>query len=367
MPQKKNPDAAELLRAKAPRIVGAPRARFHGVMHALPLTYNKDLQEDKEHLFDAADTLELSLAAARGMLAAATFHRERMAARRLRRAHRRHRHRRPARPPAACPFRELARRRRRARAPGARLRPPLSRADRRGARRASASFAARRRFREVLEQRSWLESKVSEGGTSLGAAGRAARRGARGARRGRSAPSRRARPRSMKALPADFYARPVLEVAPELIGCTVEHQGCAGVIVETEAYHQSEPACHAYAGLTPRTEVLFGAPGRPTYTAPTASTRCSTSSASTKASAPPCSIRALSPLAGIGQMRVRRGLVGGRPARDRSSARARASSRRRSGSGSTRTAARWPAGPCASSSARATGASLRSPRACASA
>ena len=51
---------------------------MHGVIHALPLTYNKDLQEDKEHLFDAADTLELILAAARGMLAGARFDRERM-------------------------------------------------------------------------------------------------------------------------------------------------------------------------------------------------------------------------------------------------------------------------------------------------
>ena len=65
MPQKKNPDAAELLRAKAPRVVGHLSA-LHGVMHGLPLTYNKDIQEDKEHLFDTADTLALSLAAARG-------------------------------------------------------------------------------------------------------------------------------------------------------------------------------------------------------------------------------------------------------------------------------------------------------------
>jgi argininosuccinate lyase len=79
MPQKKNPDAAELLRAKAPRVVGH-LAALHGVMHALPLTYNKDLQEDKEHLFDAVDTLALVLAAAQGMLAGATFSRERMAA-----------------------------------------------------------------------------------------------------------------------------------------------------------------------------------------------------------------------------------------------------------------------------------------------
>jgi argininosuccinate lyase len=78
MPQKKNPDAAELLRAKAPRVVGH-LAAFHGVMHALPLTYNKDMQEDKEHLFDAVDTLELTLAAATGMLSGAKFNRERMA------------------------------------------------------------------------------------------------------------------------------------------------------------------------------------------------------------------------------------------------------------------------------------------------
>jgi len=77
MPQKKNPDAAELLRAKAPRVV-AHLTAFHGVMHALPLTYNKDLQEDKEHIFDAVDTLELTLAAATGMIAGVSFRRERL-------------------------------------------------------------------------------------------------------------------------------------------------------------------------------------------------------------------------------------------------------------------------------------------------
>jgi argininosuccinate lyase len=78
MPQKKNPDAAELLRAKAPRVV-SHLSGLHGVMHALPLTYNKDLQEDKEHLFDACDTLELALVAAHGMIAGAVFDRERLA------------------------------------------------------------------------------------------------------------------------------------------------------------------------------------------------------------------------------------------------------------------------------------------------
>src|SRR5256714_576865 len=78
MPQKKNPDAAELLRAKAPRIV-AHLAALHGVLHGLPLAYNKDLQEDKEHLFDAVDTLELSLQAARELMRGIEFRRERMA------------------------------------------------------------------------------------------------------------------------------------------------------------------------------------------------------------------------------------------------------------------------------------------------
>jgi DNA-3-methyladenine glycosylase len=63
-------------------------------------------------------------------------------------------------------------------------------------------------------------------------------------------------------LPAEFYARPVVDVARDLIGCTVEHGGAAGVIVETEAYHDSEPACHAFVGVTPRTRTLFGPPGR---------------------------------------------------------------------------------------------------------
>jgi DNA-3-methyladenine glycosylase len=60
---------------------------------------------------------------------------------------------------------------------------------------------------------------------------------------------------------ANFFARPVLEVARDLVGWTVRHGETAGVIVETEAYHQDEPACHAYVGVTPRTATLFGPPG----------------------------------------------------------------------------------------------------------
>jgi argininosuccinate lyase len=77
MPQKKNPDAAELLRAKAPRVVSRLMG-LHGVMHGLPLTYNKDMQEDKEGLFDAVDTIELSLQAATGMLRGIEFRRGRL-------------------------------------------------------------------------------------------------------------------------------------------------------------------------------------------------------------------------------------------------------------------------------------------------
>jgi argininosuccinate lyase len=78
MPQKKNPDAAELLRAKAPRLA-ANLSALYGVMHGLPLTYNKDMQEDKERLFDSCDTLELCLEAADGMVGSISFRRERLA------------------------------------------------------------------------------------------------------------------------------------------------------------------------------------------------------------------------------------------------------------------------------------------------
>ena len=78
MPQKKNPDAAELLRAKMGRILGATVALFT-VMKGLPLTYSKDMQEDKEQVFDAADTLLLSLAAMNGMVDDMTANRESLA------------------------------------------------------------------------------------------------------------------------------------------------------------------------------------------------------------------------------------------------------------------------------------------------
>jgi argininosuccinate lyase len=163
MPQKKNPDAAELLRAKAPRVV-AHLSGLHGVMHGLPLTYNKDMQEDKEHLFDAVDTLDLCLQAAAGMLSTISFRREALSEAAsdeliaatdvadllVRRG---------------VPFRQshgiVAGLVRTAVDSGRGL-SELTREEL-----ADHSDALDDEFYAVLAQGSWLESKVSEGGTSL--------------------------------------------------------------------------------------------------------------------------------------------------------------------------------------------------------
>ncbi len=79
MPQKKNPDIAELARGKAGRLVGNATGLLT-TLKALPLAYNRDLQEDKEPLFDSVDTLEVLLPAFTGMVATLTFDTERMAA-----------------------------------------------------------------------------------------------------------------------------------------------------------------------------------------------------------------------------------------------------------------------------------------------
>jgi argininosuccinate lyase len=79
MPQKRNPDAAELVRAKTGRINGALVALLT-VMKGLPLTYSKDMQEDKEAVFDAADSLEIAILAVTGMVADLTVDAARMAA-----------------------------------------------------------------------------------------------------------------------------------------------------------------------------------------------------------------------------------------------------------------------------------------------
>jgi argininosuccinate lyase len=79
MPQKRNPDAAELVRAKCARVTGQ-LVTMLGVMKALPLAYAKDMQEDKEAVFDAADSAELALAAMTGMIGDMTVNAEAMRA-----------------------------------------------------------------------------------------------------------------------------------------------------------------------------------------------------------------------------------------------------------------------------------------------
>jgi argininosuccinate lyase len=78
MPQKKNPDIAELARGKAGRLIGN-LAGLLATLKALPLAYNRDLQEDKEPVFDSVETLEVLLPAFTGMIATMTFHTDRMA------------------------------------------------------------------------------------------------------------------------------------------------------------------------------------------------------------------------------------------------------------------------------------------------
>jgi DNA-3-methyladenine glycosylase len=109
-------------------------------------------------------------------------------------------------------------------------------------------------------------------------------------------------------LRAAFYSRPVLDVARDLIGCVVSREGASGVIVETEAYHHSEPACHAYVGLTERTRVLFGPPGRAYVYLSYGIHACLNAVCEPEGVGAAVLIRALQPLEGIELMRERRGL-----------------------------------------------------------
>jgi DNA-3-methyladenine glycosylase len=105
-----------------------------------------------------------------------------------------------------------------------------------------------------------------------------------------------------------FYDRPVLEVARDLIGCVVAHGETAGVIVETEAYHDSEPAAHSFVGRTPRTKLLFGPPGYAYVYRSYGIHALLNAVSEPEGVGAAVLIRALEPLEGIELMRLRRGI-----------------------------------------------------------
>ena len=236
MPQKKNPDAAELLRAQGAARRRPPRRAAR--RHARPAA---DVQQGPAGGQGAP--LRRRRHARRSACgrggddrAARRFHRERMAGRRVRRADRRDRRRRPPRAAAACRSARPT-----ASSPASCATPSTSGRTLAELTREELAAHSEQLDAEVyalLAQRSWLESKVCEGGTSLA----------------RVASSSRARARcstadaGVRAAARRSTTAPVVEVARDLVGCVVRHGDAAGVIVETEAYHEIEPACHAFVG-----------------------------------------------------------------------------------------------------------------------
>jgi len=104
-----------------------------------------------------------------------------------------------------------------------------------------------------------------------------------------------------------FYERDVCAVAEDLIGCVLRNGPCAGLIVETEAYHESEPSCHAFVGLTARTRTLFGPPGIAYVYRSYGIHALVNAVAEPEGIGAAALIRALEPIEGIALMRERRG------------------------------------------------------------
>jgi DNA-3-methyladenine glycosylase len=106
-----------------------------------------------------------------------------------------------------------------------------------------------------------------------------------------------------------FYERGVVDVARDLVGCVLRHGDTAGAIVEAEAYHETEPACHAFVGLTARTHVLFGPPARAYVYRSYGIHALFNAVCEDEGVGAAVLIRAVEPLEGIELMRERRGLV----------------------------------------------------------
>lgn len=104
-----------------------------------------------------------------------------------------------------------------------------------------------------------------------------------------------------------FFDRSVHEVARDLVGCRLLFDGVGGTIVETESYERDDPACHAYVGLTDRTETLFGPPGRAYVYLSYGIHSLLNAVAEPEGEAAAVLIRALEPTHGLATMRERRG------------------------------------------------------------
>jgi DNA-3-methyladenine glycosylase len=109
-----------------------------------------------------------------------------------------------------------------------------------------------------------------------------------------------------------FYDRPVREVAVDLVGCVLHHGPTAGVIVETEAYHETEAACHAYVGVTRRTRTLFGAAGTAYVYRSYGIHALLNAVCEDEGVGAAVLIRALEPVSGVDLMHSRRGVAGER-------------------------------------------------------
>ena len=264
MPQKKNPDIAELARGKSGRLIGNLTGLL-ATLKALPLAYNRDLQEDKEPVFDSVDTLEVLLPAFTGQVATLRFDTARMAelapqgfslatdvAEWLVRE--------------GVPFRRGPRARRRLCTPLRGARDRSRRADRRAVRRDRRAPHSRGTQRAHHRRLGRLPQRPRRHCPRPG--GRAARR----------APHRRRGPPHMAGLSLlDVLSGPVVDAAPRLLGATFTHGGVTLRLTEVEAYDGShDPGSHAHRGRTNRNAVMFGPPDTSTCTSPTACTTAAT-------------------------------------------------------------------------------------------
>ena len=254
MPQKKNPDAAELLRGKAPRVVGARSRRCSGVLHALPLAYSRTCRRTRRRCSTPSTR---SSSASRppsgcspGCASTASGSRRRPATR--------------CSPPptsptcwsaGACPSARPTASSAASCAPRWKSGRSLSELDRRGARRALR--AARR---GVLRG----AARAARGSTRRSPRAAPRRRASPSSSSGRAAAlggAPRPRRRVERARPPTFFDRSVHEVARDLIGCELLVDGVGGVIVETESYERDDPPATRSTAGPPRNEVLFGPPG----------------------------------------------------------------------------------------------------------